>query len=85
MRSSESHTLGVVAGRAGYDATGFLLFGQLRYFVIRATELERARVLEVFGLQKYLSLGIEVGYADDAWMTRHFTQHLCCMVDFAYA
>ena len=62
----QRHALGMVAGAAGDDAQGELLLGELVDLEVGASQLERARHLEVLGLEEEVGhLGDDVGGWDE--------------------
>ena len=59
MGGAERYSLGMVSGRAGDNAAGFLFVAELRNLVVCASEFERTGKLEIFGLQKNIGFGID--------------------------
>ena len=79
---SQSHTLCVVAGRAGDDTPCLFFFCQLGHHVIGTTNLERAGDLQVLCFQKQITVRTQlrclnqVGFPDDT------PEHMTCLIDF---
>ena len=73
LGGGEGYALGMVARRAGDNAMGFLLVGQLGNLIVGSAHLEGAGHLQIFRLQVHLAAGInvgrvyQVGHADDVF------------------
>ena len=78
--SAERNALRVVAGRAGNDTFFLLLVAELRHFVIRAANLERACYLQILGFKVYVALGVKLRRVHKVGMPKYFTQHIACFV-----
>ena len=79
---SQSHTLCVVAGRAGDDTPCLFFFCQLGHHVIGTANLERTGDLQVLCFQKQITVRTQlrclnqVGFPDDT------PEHMTCLIDF---
>ena len=77
----QRHTLGMVSGRAGYDAALLLLIGELRNLEACTAHLERAGHLQVFGFQKDIAKRIDFAGGDERRATHHVAQFGISLID----
>ena len=82
MLRTEGNTLGMVAGRAGNHTACLLLVGELRYFIICASELERARKLQIFRLQINIGLRTQLGSRNNGRFARYLFKNSGCIEYF---
>ena len=79
---SQSHTLCVVAGRAGDDTPCLFFFCQLGHHVIGTANLERTGDLQVLCLEKQIAVRTEFRCLNQIRFPDHAPEHVACLIDF---
>ena len=79
---SQRYALGMVAGRAGDNATSLFFVRQLGHHVIGATHLKGTGHLEIFGFQKQIAVRTQLRCLDQIGFPDHAPQNVACLIDF---